>query len=112
MGSRFLSHNHAYFINSASQDWHLDSKSTSLDPLHRIFGAHLGYGLALGGDRKVLESLGMCSIKGKIFPSYSLMLTLAISTGSYLPSAQDMEQANAWNKQMQVTNLLEFLFSD
>lgn len=40
------------------------------------------------------------------------MLTLAISTGSYLPSAQDMEQANAWNKQIQVTNLLEFLFSD
>lgn len=81
-------------------------KSTSLDPLHHIFGAHLGYGLALGGDRKVLESLGMCSIQGKIFPSYSLMLTLAISTGSYLPIAWDMEQANASDKSF------EFLFSD
>lgn len=30
LGSRFSFHNHAYFINSASLDWHLDSKSTGV----------------------------------------------------------------------------------
>lgn len=103
LGSRFSFHNHAYFINLASQDWHLDSKSTGVHPLWHIFWAHLGYGVALGGNRKVLESLGMCSIKGKIFPSYSLMLTLAISTGSYLPMTWDLEQANASDKSFRIS---------
>jgi len=40
----------------------------------------------------------MCSIKGKIFLSYGSMLTLAISTGSYLPIIWATEQTDANEK--------------
>lgn len=51
---------------------------------------------------KYWEALECVQIKGKIFLSYGLILTLAISTGSYLPIIWDMEQTDANEKSFKI----------